>query len=162
MHRETILKQLDDTLLDELTTQARQSPRLRAHHNLHEDLGEGVHRLAIAMEPDTLIVPHRHHHSWELLLPLRGRFTVLLFDDTGAVKSRIELGEGSSVVEFPAGTWHAALSRDAGGVLFEMKLGPYTPLGEDDVMAWSKGVDAATLNAWYARAQVGDRFSAPV
>ena len=155
------MKLLNDTLLDELAAQARQSPRLRAHYNLHDDLGEGVHRLAIAMEPGTLIVPHRHHHSWELLLPLRGRFTVLLFDDSGAVQERIELGAGSSVVEFPAGTWHALLARDAGSVLFELKLGPYTPLGEDDVMAWSKGVEVATLNAWYAKAQLGDRYSAP-
>ncbi len=153
------MKQLSDTLLDELTIQARQSPRLRAHHNLHEDLGEGVHRLAIAMEPGTLIVPHRHHHSWELLLPLRGRFVVLLFNDAGAVSERVVLGQGSSAVEFPAGTWHAVHSCDAGGVLFELKLGPYTPLGEADVMEWSKGVDAAKLTGWYARAQVGERLA---
>ena len=156
------MKQLSNAVLDNLVAQARQSPRLRSHHNLHPDLADTVNRLAVAMEPDTLVVPHRHHHSWEILLPLRGRFTVLLFDDAGTVTERIELGEGCSVVEFPAGTWHAVLSRDAGGVIFEIKLGPYTPLGEDDVMAWSKGMDAATLNGWYARAQVGGRFSAPV
>ena len=33
------------------------------------------------MEPDTLIRPHRHPQTWELLLPLRGRFIVLHFDE---------------------------------------------------------------------------------
>lgn len=155
------MKQLSDTLLDELSAQARLSPRLRSHHNLHEDLGEGVHRLAVAMEPGTLILPHRHRHSWELLLPLRGRFVVLLFADDGAVSDRIELGTDSRAVEFPAFTWHAMLACDPGCVLFETKLGPYTPIGEADIMAWSHGVEAATLNRWYAQARVGDRFSAP-
>ncbi|HBW4050711.1 TPA: cupin fold metalloprotein, WbuC family, partial [Klebsiella pneumoniae] len=27
--------------------------------------------------------PHRHPHTFELLLPLRGRFVVLNFDDRG-------------------------------------------------------------------------------
>lgn len=155
------MKQLTTTLLDTLSAQAKQSPRLRTHHNLHEEMSESTHRLAIAMEPGTLIVPHRHLHTWEMLLPLRGRFVVLLFDDAGVVTDRIELGAGCSVVEFPVGTWHAMLSRDEGGVLFEVKLGPYTPLGEDDVAAWSKGLDSAALKAWYALARAGDRFTAP-
>ncbi|MBI3222552.1 MAG: WbuC family cupin fold metalloprotein [Nitrosomonadales bacterium] len=155
------MKQLTTPLLDTLSEQARLSPRLRAHHNLHREMSEPVHRLAIAMEPGTLIVPHRHLHTWEMLLPLRGRFVVLLFDEAGVVTERIELGAGCSVVEFPLGTWHAILSRDEGGALFEVKLGPYTPLGEDDIASWSKGLDGADLNAWYAVARVGDRYSAP-
>lgn len=155
------MKQLTTTMLDTLAAQARQSPRLRTHHNFHEEMSDPVHRLAIAMEPGTLIVPHRHLHSWEMLLPLRGHFVVLLFDDAGVVTDRIELGEGCHVVEFPARTWHAIWARDEGGVLFELKLGPYTPLGAEDVALWSKGLDAAALNGWYAVARVGDRFSTP-
>ncbi|MDO2167347.1 WbuC family cupin fold metalloprotein, partial [Escherichia coli] len=35
--------------------------------------------------PGTYVRPHRHPHTFELLLPLRGRFVVLNFDDRGTV-----------------------------------------------------------------------------
>ncbi len=152
------MKKLTADDLTVLGRQALQSPRLRANSNLHEDLGDPIQRLAIAMEPDTLILPHRHPHTWEVLTALRGRFTVLLFDDAGKVVERAELGEDASVVEIPAGGWHAVLSRDTGAVIFEVKHGPYTPITEDNVAAWSKGRSAAELNAWYTVARVGDHL----
>jgi cupin fold WbuC family metalloprotein len=152
------LKKLTTANLANLSQQARQSPRLRANSNLHLELTDPIQRLAIAMEPDTLILPHRHPHTWEVLTALSGRFTVLVFDDIGRVKARAVLGEDSSVVEIPAGSWHAVLSRDLDAVIFEVKHGPYAPIADADVAAWSKGRTAAELNAWYAQAQVGDEF----
>jgi cupin fold WbuC family metalloprotein len=150
------LKRITATDLTALGAQAASSPRLRANANLHTDLADPIQRLAIAMEPDTLILPHRHPHTWEVLTALRGRFTVLVFDDGGKVVERAELGEDSSVVEIPIGGWHAVLSRDVGAVIFEVKHGPYTPIAEADIAAWSKGRSAAELNAWYAVARLGD------
>jgi cupin fold WbuC family metalloprotein len=152
------MKQLTNSMLDELARQARQSPRLRANHNLHSDLDDPIQRLAIAMEPDTLVLPHRHPHTFEVLLPLRGRFVVLTFDGVGKVMQRTVLGEGCAVLELPDNTWHAVLSLDKGGVIFEVKHGPYAPIAQSDIAAWSHGRDAAVLNAWYAQAQVGERF----
>lgn len=153
------MKKLTSADLASLGRQARQSPRLRANSNLHQELTDPIQRLAIAMEPDTLILPHRHQHTWEVLTALCGRFIVLVFDDAGRVKDRAVLGEGCSVVEIPAGGWHAVLSRDAGAVIFEVKHGPYAPIAEADVAAWSNGRTAAELNAWYAQAQVGDEIA---
>ena len=152
------MKKLTAENLTTLSQQARRSPRLRANSNLHQELSDPVQRLAIAMEPDTLILPHRHPHTWEVLTALRGRFTVLVFDDAGKVVERAELGVDTSVVEIPAGGWHAVLSRDAGAAIFEVKHGPYAPIAEADVAAWSKGRSAAELNAWYAVAKVGDKL----
>lgn len=143
-----------------LGQQARQSPRLRANSNLHAELDDPIQRLAIAMEPDTLILPHRHPHTWEVLTALRGRFIVLLFDDAGTVTERAELGEGVRVVEIPAGGWHAVLSRDTGAVIFEVKHGPYRPIAEADIAGWSKGYTGTALNAWYGTATVGDAIRA--
>jgi cupin fold WbuC family metalloprotein len=154
-----ILKKFTNTMLAELSRQARQSLRLRANHNLHEALSDPVQRLAIAMEPETLVRPHRHLHTWEMLLPLRGRFVVLCFDNTGTVISRTLLGEDCAVVELPAGTWHAVLSLDSGGVIFEVKHGPYDPQTASDFAHWcAADADARQLNVWYAQAQVGDRL----
>ena len=113
----------------------------------------------IAMEPETLVLPHRQPHTFEVLLPLRGRFVVLTFDDAGRVTERAVLGEECSVLELPANTWHAVLSLDKGGVIFEVKHGPYAPIAKSDIAGWSHGRDAAELNAWYAKAAVGERFS---
>ena len=155
------MKQLTDSMLDALSQEARLSPRRRANHNLHEDLSDPVQRLAIAMEPDTYVRPHRHPHTWEMLFPLRGRFVVLHFDETGTVIERTVLGEDCKVLENPVGAWHAVLSLDSGGIIFEVKQGPYQPLTEADYAPWSQaseGAEAAKQNAWFARARTGDRM----
>ena len=154
------MKLLTDTALAELARQAQQSPRLRANHNLHEQASDPIQRLAIAMEPDTLVLPHRHLHTWEMLLPLRGRFVVLCFDDAGTVTSRTVLGEGCAVIEMPVGTWHAVLSLDSGGVIFEVKHGPYDAQTASNFAPWcADDADAKQLNAWYAQARIGDRLA---
>lgn len=151
------MKKLTDAMLDALCQQAQQSPRLRANHNLHEELSDPVQRLAIAMEPGTLVLPHRHPQTWEMLLSLRGRFVVLVFDDAGMVLERTVLGKEYTVLELPANTWHAVLSLDQGGVIFEVKRGPYVPISEPDIAPWSSGLGAAAWNSWYADARVGDK-----
>ncbi|MGD9788520.1 MAG: WbuC family cupin fold metalloprotein [Sulfuricellaceae bacterium] len=150
------MKQLTVSDLDALSQQARQSPRRRANYNLHPELADPIQRLAIAMEPDTVVLPHHHPHTFELLFPLRGRFLVLHFDDSGRVTGRTVLGEEAGVLENPAGTWHAVLSLDEGGVIFEVKHGPYLPVVEGDYAPWAKGWEEGKLLAWYAKAAVGD------
>ncbi len=112
------MKQISQSDIDQLAAQAAASPRQRANLNLHPELADPIQRLAIAMEPATYVRPHRHPHTWELLYPLRGRFVVLHFDDAGVVIDRAVLGDGTATLETPAGTWHAVLSLDAGGVIF--------------------------------------------
>src|SRR5512137_2449490 len=126
------MKRIALSTLADLARQAQSSPRRRANLNLHERLDDPIQRLAIAMEPDTYVRPHRHPHTWELLYPLAGRFVVLHFDDAGTVTHRSVLGETCRVIETPAGGWHAVLSLDPGAVIFEVKHGPYTPIAEAD------------------------------
>ena len=151
------MKQFLASDLDQLVSSAQSSPRRRANLNLHTELSDPVQRLAIAMEPDTVVLPHRHRQTWELLLPLRGRFAVLLFNDDGVVTARTVLGGETAALEMVAGQWHAVLSLDAGGVIFEVKQGPYQPLAGDDIAPWGADPSPALL-AWYASAQPGDRF----
>lgn len=155
------MKLITQQQMNTMGEQAAQLPRLRTHHLLHDDINEPVQRMTIAMEPGTYIRPHRHPQSWELLTPLRGRFVVLQFDDHGAVIRRIMLGEENRLLEMPANVWHTVLSVDAGGVLFEVKPGPYQPLTAEDCMRWAPpeggdGIEAVLR--WYATAQEGDRY----
>ncbi|MCS3430698.1 WbuC family cupin fold metalloprotein [Klebsiella sp. BIGb0407] len=153
------MKQITISDMQQQSAAAASAPRLRAHRNFHPELSDPVQRLAIAMEPGTYIRPHRHPHTFELLLPLSGRFLVLNFDDRGTVTQRVILGEDCMALEMEAGTWHSVLSLDNGGVIFEVKHGGYQPVAEQDSAVWApaegeKGT--AELMAWYAQAQVGD------
>jgi hypothetical protein len=73
------------------------------------------------------------------------------------------LGEDALTLETPAGGWHAVLSLDEGGVIFEVKHGPYQPIAAADYAPCSPAAEAPTdhLSAildWYAIARVGDVF----
>ena len=56
---------LDNQLLDKLTEEAKQSPRLRTHYNLHESLDAKAQRLFVALEPGTPLPIHRHRFTNE-------------------------------------------------------------------------------------------------
>jgi len=149
-----------DRLFD-LSKEAQDLPRKRMNHNFHSELSDPIQRLAIAMEPETYIRPHRHGQTWELLTSLRGRFVVLNFDDTGTVIDRSVLNEGTSVIETPAACWHAVLSLDNGGVIFEVKHGPYAPFQEEDFAPWSPSAgdeNCSALMDWYRGAEIGQRW----
>lgn len=155
------MKQIAISHLNELAEAAQASPRRRANLNLHETLPDPIQRLAIAMEPDTVIRPHRHRHTWEMLFALRGRFIVLHFDDSGVVTDRVVLGKEAVIAETAAGQWHSVLSLDKGGVIFEVKQGPYTPISDADFAPWCSGNDEllqATLLPWYGLAKLGNQF----
>jgi cupin fold WbuC family metalloprotein len=132
------MKPLSPDLLDDLTARAIAAPRQRMNHNLHASLDDPIQRLAIAMEPDTYVRPHRHP-VWELLIPLRGRFLFTAFDDAGNVLWRKQLGGtgGLAAFEFEANTWHTVTSLEAGSIIFEVKTGPYLQPPQSDLAAWS-------------------------
>lgn len=156
------MKQITFDDLKQQSAAAASAPRLRAHRNFHPELSDPVQRLAIAMEPGTYIRPHRHPHTFELLLPLSGRFVILNFDEQGVVTRRVVLGEECVALEMDAGTWHSVLSLDHGGVIFEVKHGGYQPVTEQDSAPWAPAEGAAgtqELMAWYSQAQVGDKYS---
>ncbi|PIJ50785.1 hypothetical protein BL250_09675 [Erwinia sp. OLTSP20] len=156
------MKQITRHDLATLSQQAAGAARLRSNLNLHGKLDDPVQRLAIAMEPDTYIRPHRHLQTWEVLTPLSGRFVVLLFNPDGSVLQRTVLGEETRLIEIPAGVWHAVLSLDNGGVIFEVKQGPYLALSEEHCQRWAPPEGEAGVSEvinWYRHATVGQRFS---
>jgi len=149
--------------LEALTIKAAAAPRLRAHHNFHPELTAPVQRLAIAMEPGTYVRPHRHSATWELLCPLSGAFDLIVFDAEGRVTARQRLGAGGAVVlEQPAGVWHSVISLEPGSVIFEVKQGPYQPLGAEDFAAWSPAEndgDVPAMLTFLGDAKIGERFT---
>lgn len=160
------MKIIDHKLLDSLTAQAKQSPRKRAHHNLHADLNEATHRLCIAVEEGSYVRPHRHLMNapkWELLTILRGKISVLTFGENGEVLDRFNLDFDGDLkaIELPSETLHTFVSMQSGTVVLEVKPGPYIYPDEKDFSSWApkESEDGAQkLELWYRTAKIGDNI----
>ena len=64
---------IDKNLLDQHTTQAMVSPRLRQHYDLRNSSEDNSQRILNALEPGTVLSMHRHAESLETLVMLRGK-----------------------------------------------------------------------------------------
>ncbi|WP_044873525.1 WbuC family cupin fold metalloprotein [Pseudomonas sp. LFM046] len=131
---------LDQTLFTELAEKAAASPRKRQHHNFHA-MEEPCHRMAVGLQPETYIPPHRHlsPDKAESLLVLKGRLGLLIFDEQGAVIDQRELATGGDCVgvDLPPGVFHALVVLEPDSMLFECKAGPYRPVGEGEQAPWA-------------------------
>jgi cupin fold WbuC family metalloprotein len=126
---------IDDKLLDEVAAQAKESPRLRMNYNFHTSPDAKAQKLLNALEEGTVLPIHRHRHTAETYVLLRGRIDVLFYDETDREIERIHLNplEGRYGINIPEGTWHT-LEVHESSVIFEVKDGPYTPLEPEDIL----------------------------
>jgi len=149
------MKIFDAQYLDDLTSQARVSPRLRQHRNVHQSYQEASQRLFNAIEPGSYIRPHRHASDPrdELLIAVRGVMAMVTFDDQGAVTNVLRFGterHGDQLAvgaEVPSSTWHTVIALEPGCVLLEVKAGPFDPTQPKDLAPWApeEGCDAASV-----------------
>lgn len=61
---------IDDKILDELSAEAKASPRLRMNYNFHQSLDEKCHRFLNAVEPGADIPIHHHPTKEESFIRL--------------------------------------------------------------------------------------------
>ena len=127
---------LDKELLDSITQKAKENPRLRMNHNLHDSLDSKVQRLFNALEPGTVLPIHRHQNTDETYILIRGKIEVIFHDDDKNVIDRFIMcqEEGNFGVHIPKGTWHTIEIMESGSVIFEVKEGPYQPISENDIL----------------------------
>lgn len=134
-----MMKLITEELLDAVTAQAKENPRLRMNYNLHATLDAPIHRLLNALEPDTYLPPHRHTDKEETYLVLRGSLLVFFYDDQGNVtdKACLDPTKGNFGLEIPSGTWHSIVVLESGTLIFEIKKGPYQPSSPEDLASWA-------------------------
>ena len=127
---------LDDQLLDKLTAEAKQSPRLRTHYNLHESLDAKAQRLFVALEPGTVLPIHRHQLTNETQLLIRGHIKISFYNDLKEVTEVYDLNptNGAFGVQIPKGQWHTLEVLESGSVIIEVKDGPYKPSSLEDIL----------------------------
>ena len=131
------MKYIDTELLDETSKRAKESERLRMNYNFHESLDAPAQRLLNALEPGTILPIHRHQHTAETYVLLRGKIKVLFYNDKKEIIEERVLNplEGVYGVNIPKNTWHTLEVLEKESVLFEVKDGPYTPLQETDTLS---------------------------
>lgn len=127
---------IDNKLLDQVSTQAENSPRLRMNHNFHTSPQASAQRLLNAIEPGTEIAIHRHLHTAETYILLRGKIKITYYNDR---KEKTETAlldplQGQYGIHIPAGQWHTLEVLETKSVIFEVKDGPYTPLTPENIL----------------------------
>ena len=127
---------IDQHILDNLTAQAKASPRLRMNMDLRNSPEDQSQRMLNAIEPGTVMPIHRHLHSSETVVCLRGHFEEYFYDDNGNLTDTLDMRPGGLVINIPASQWHSLKSLESGTVLLEAKDGAYRPLAEEEL--WEK------------------------
>ena len=130
-----VMTEINTTLLDSLTEQAKTSPRLRMNYDLRTSTADTSQRMLNAIEPGSEVPIHRHRNTSETFVVLRGRVIEEFYDAAGAVVATYEVASGGPVcaLNIPARTWHTLRSLESGTVILEMKDGAYEPIKPEDV-----------------------------
>ena len=128
---------ITQAILDKLTEQAKASPRLRMNMDLRNSADDQSQRMLNAIEPGSPLPIHRHRHTSETVVCLRGKLVWEYYDELERIcTERIELSPNSPVValNIPAGQWHTVHALESGSVILEMKDGKYEPIQDCDVL----------------------------
>lgn len=125
---------VDQHTLDNLTAQAKESPRLRMNLDLRNSPDDQSQRMLNAIEPGTVLPIHRHRDTSETVVCIRGHFEEYFYDVNGQLTDTIDVVPGGTLINIPAGQWHNLRSLESGTVLLECKDGAYKPLGEEDIL----------------------------
>ena len=128
---------ITQTILDELTAKAKESPRLRMNLDLRDSAEDTSQRMLNAIEPGSPLPIHRHQKTSETVVCLRGRLVEEFYDDLERTcTERIDLSPNGPIValNIPAGQWHTVHALESGTVILEMKNGKYVPNSDVDIL----------------------------
>ena len=150
------MKAYDAQYLNDLTSQAKNSPRLRQRQNIHQSYQDPRHRLFNAIEPGSYIRPHRHASEprEELLIGIRGSMLLIMFDEQSSITGILRFSSekyGSGLVaaaEVPSSNWHIKVALLIGCVLLEVKASPFDPNRPKDLSPWAPEEDSQAVESY--------------
>jgi cupin fold WbuC family metalloprotein len=127
---------IDNKLLDELTEQAKASPRLRCNLDLRNTPEDNSQRMLNALEPGTIMPIHRHLASSETVALLRGKICWHFYDDAGNKTESVVLDANGDIrcINVEKARWHSLECLESGSVILESKDGKYEGLKEEEVL----------------------------
>lgn len=123
-------------ILDELTAQAKASWRLRMNLDLRNTPEDQSQRMLNALEPGTVMPIHRHRHTSETVVVLRGKVKWLYYNDKGELTDTILVEAGGDIcgLSVPMGQWHSLECLESGSVILECKDGAWEAMKEEDMI----------------------------
>ena len=124
---------INDQLINEISAQAKESPRLRKNYNFHESLNDACQRMLNVMLVGTKFEIHRHTNTAESFVLLKGKLDLLFYNDDGIETDRFRLDPllGQYGIHIPVGQWHS-LEILEDSTIFETREGPYIPVTKDN------------------------------
>ena len=128
---------ITQAILDNLTEQAKASPRLRMNLDLRNSDADQSQRMLNAIEPGSQLPIHRHQKTSETVICLRGKLVEEYYDELERIcTERIVLSPNGPVmaINIPAGQWHTVQALESGTVIMEVKDGKYEPLQDVDIL----------------------------
>ena len=130
---------IDITLLESLSKQAKDNPRLRQNYDLRNSAEDNSQRMLNALEVGTVMPIHRHMHSSETMIVIKGRLKEFFYDEKGNITGEWVCAPNSNCIglNIPAGQWHNLECLESGTILFEAKDGKWEPLKEEDIFCAS-------------------------
>jgi cupin fold WbuC family metalloprotein len=112
---------IDQHILDELTAQAKASPRLRMNLDLLNSPEDKSQRMLNAVEPGTVLPIHRHRDTSETVVCVRGHCEEYFFDVSGTRIAVVDLVPGGIILNIPVGAR-------------QCKDGPWEAVKEEDIL----------------------------
>ena len=126
------------TLLDNLTTQAKASSSLRMNLDLPDSPEDQSLRMLNVNEPETVLPTYRHRTISETVVCFRGHFEECFFDEGRRLTETNDMVPDRLFFIFPAGQWHSLKYLESGTMLLECKDGTWESLGEEDILKIEK------------------------
>lgn len=126
---------IDDELFARLEKEAHDSPRLRMNYDLRNSQEDDSQRMMNVWLPGSKLVVHRHQHSNETILLLKGTMDVVLYDDLGNETERYRMGDKTGIhgINITKGTWHTVVAYDL-AITFTAKDGAWAPNAKEDIL----------------------------
>lgn len=127
---------IDNQLLDTLSAQAKENPRLRQNFDLRNSENDSSQRMLNALEPGTIMPIHRHRTSSESIAILRGKMLMRFYDDNGNLTEEVVMEPKGDcpMVQVEKSQWHSLEVLEEGTIVFEAKDGKYEPLEDEDFL----------------------------
>ena len=99
-----------------------------------------------ALELGTELPIHRHRHSSETMVVIRGSVTELFYNDEGTLTDAITVApihnpsnpQSVPMIQIEKGQWHSLKCNEPDTIIFEAKDGAYEPLAEKDILTLTK------------------------
>lgn len=127
---------LDRNLLDSVSTEAKDSQRLRKAFDMRTTTVDNSQRMLNAIEPGTDLPIHRHRNSSESCIVIRGCAEEIFYDNEGNITESVKMQPDSDCigVNIEKGRWHKIVPHELGAVIFEAKDGAYESVSPEDIL----------------------------